>query len=316
MNAAFLRKFGTDWRAVAGDDGSRVLVALSGGSDSAALLLLLRASVGDRCLAATVDHRLRPGSAEEARVAAGMCAALDVPHAILTGELPDRAGGTANLHARARSLRYGLLGAHADAVGARWIVTAHHADDQLETLVMRLNRGAGVGGLAGVRAAGGRVLRPLLGWRRAELAAIVAAAGLTPVVDPSNTDERFARAALRRRLAEADWIDPVAAARSADALAQADAALDWAAERLAGERCRFGAGEATLAPAELPAELARRLAVRCLVHIDPAIVVRGGDLTRLLATLGAGGTGTLGRVRCMADGALWTFRAAPPHRAP
>lgn len=315
VDASSLERFARDWRALAGDGDERALVALSGGPDSVALLLLLHALIGDRCVAATVDHGLRPEAAEEAEWAAAQCRARSIEHTILTGDLPDRVEHSANLHARARALRYALLEARADAVGARRIVTGHHADDQLETLVMRLNRGAGVGGLAGVRATSGRVVRPLLGWRRGELVAIVAAAGIRPVSDPSNADDRFARAALRKRLGQADWLDPLAASGSAAALAEADAALDWAADRLAAERCDFGAREATLTPADLPAELRRRLAKRCLAHIDPTIAVRGSDLTRLLAALDAGGAGTLGRVHCIAAGATWTFREAPPRRS-
>ena len=310
-----IQRFAEDWYKLIGDSQDRALVALSGGPDSTALLLLLHALIGDRCIAATVDHRLRSGSAAEAERAAALCRARGIGHAVLTGQLPDRAGRTANLHTRARALRYASLEAQADAVGARWIVTAHHADDQLETLIMRLNRGAGVRGLAGVRAIAGRVVRPLLGWGRAELAAVVAAAGITPVEDPSNTDDRFARARVRKDLAGADWLHPLAAGRSAAALADADAALDWAADRLAAERCRLAAGVAALAIADVPVELRRRLVARCLVHVDPDIAVRGTDLTRLLATLGGGGTGTLGRVRCASDGDLWTFREAPSRRS-
>ena len=108
------------------------------------------------------------------------------------------------MSARARALRYALLEAEADAAGASYIATAHHADDQLETLIMRLGRGSGVSGLAGVRAASGRVIRPLLGWRRAALAAIVAAAGIDPIQDPSNVSDRFERARLRKKLATDD----------------------------------------------------------------------------------------------------------------
>jgi tRNA(Ile)-lysidine synthase len=86
------------------------------------------------------------------------------------------------------------------------LATAHHADDQAETLLARLNRGSGVAGLAGVRARGivpGTrlpLIRPLLGWRRADLGEVVAAAGLTPVQDPSNSDDRFDRARIRKAL--------------------------------------------------------------------------------------------------------------------
>ena len=79
---------------------------------------------------------------------------------------------------------------------------------------MRLNRGSGVGGLAGIRRVNGRVLRPLLDWRRAELEAIVAEAGLEPIIDPSNRDEKFDQARLRRELEGAAWLDRLAAAQA------------------------------------------------------------------------------------------------------
>ena len=101
---------------------------------------------------------------------------------------------------------------------------------------MRLNRGSGLAGLAGVRARtvieGSEVtlLRPLLGWRKAELASLVAAAGITAVQDPSNTNPDFDRARLRARMAKADWLDPVQIAASAAHLAEGWQALDWYAE--------------------------------------------------------------------------------------
>src|SRR3546814_89144 len=99
--------------------------------------------------------------------------------------MPPRVKRTANLSARARALRYRLLEDHARAIEATRIATAHHADDQLETLIMRLNRGSGVAGLAGIRPTGGMTIRPLLGWRRAELAALVTRCGITAIEDRS-----------------------------------------------------------------------------------------------------------------------------------
>lgn len=309
-----LARFQADWRALTGDDADApALVALSGGADSTALLLLMAATGSPS--SATVDHQLRPESAAEAAHCAALCAKLGVPHATLTAPLPDRVDNTANISARARRLRYDLLTAHADAIGARWIVTAHHAHDQLETLVMRLNRGSGLRGLAGVRARTGRVVRPLLGWRRAELARIVADAGIAPVLDPSNTDARYDRARLRKALAGANWLDPAAAARSATALADAETAIGWTVEHLLAERCRLDPAQATLDPTSLPAELARRLVERCIAHIDPDAAPRGRDIGHVVARLEAGGGGTIARVRYAAKGGRWTFAPAPPHRS-
>lgn len=319
-----VERFTRDWYALTRSAcADRALLAVSGGPDSIALLLLfagIKKSINPPVVA-TVDHGLRAHSSAEAGGVADLCRRLGLEHAVLSGPLPPRVDRTANLSARARALRYALLVQHAEAKEARWIVTAHHADDQLETMIMRLNRASGVGGLAGVRSVTDNIARPLLGWSHAELAAIVAAAGVTPVADPSNTDNRFDRARLRKLLAGADWLDPIAASRSAAALAQADNAIEWMLGRLEGEHCQFGEGQAILDHLFLPPELQRRLAERCLRHVDPGITVRGGDLTRLLAALGGDKPATLGRVRC--DHAalthptprlVWTFQTAPPRR--
>jgi tRNA(Ile)-lysidine synthase len=197
------------------------------------------------------------------------------------------------------------------------LLTAHHADDQAETLMMRLLRGSGVGGLAGVRArtrlAGGLLLcRPLLGWRQAELGGIVAAAGLEAADDPSNADEAYDRVRIRQALAQAPWIDAEPLARSASALAEAEEALEEVAEIMLAERARLAPGAATLRPG-LPRELLRRLVLRCLRHVAPGAAPRGEQLSALLAALEAGGTATLAGVRCT-GGETWTFEAAPPRR--
>jgi len=216
---------------------ARLGLAVSGGPDSLAMLLLARRVLPERIAAATVDHRLRPANADEAAIVGEVCASLDVPHAVLPVDLAQ-----GNLQAEARTVRYAALDGWAGSQGLAAIATAHHADDQAETLLLRLNRGSGVAGLAGVRARGlvpGTklpLLRPLLGFRRAELAGVVAAAGFEAASDPSNTDERFDRARLRKALAGADWLDVPALAASAAHLADADAALDWAAQREWTER--------------------------------------------------------------------------------
>lgn len=313
-------RFRADWASATQADGDApTLVALSGGPDSVALLLLLDSVFPGTVSAATVDHGLRPEAAGEAAWAGDLCRSLGVDHVTLTAPFPDRADRTANLSARARVLRYRLLVAHAEKIGARWIATAHHADDQLETLVMRLNRGSGVSGMVGIRTRDGRIVRPLLHWRRAELAALVEGAGLVAIQDPSNTDDRFDRARLRKRLATADWLDPVAAARSASALSDADGALDWMADRLAAETVVLAPQAAALRPAGLPAELLRRLVMRCLRHLEPGLEVRAAAMSRLIGTLDAGGTQTIGNILCYCtmrdDGPAWGFIPAPPRRS-
>ena len=252
------------------------------------MLLLAYAAFPGRVQAATCDHRLRTESAEEARFVAALCAERGIPHAILTLDLP--VGG--NVSNNARTARYAALEDWRAGRGLAHILTAHHADDQLETVIMRLNRGAGVGGLAGIRAVNGHVVRPLLGWRRSELAAIVADAGIAPVDDPSNRDDRYDRARLRKALADADWLDPLAVTRSAAACAEADDALDGLDDR----------------------ELVRRRVLAELRTVEPDLAPRGSQLDALIADLEAGRTTTLGNVLC-SGGETWTFAPAPPRRA-
>ena len=285
-------------------------LAVSGGPDSLALLLLAHAA-GFAIEAATVDHGLRPESAAEAQFVARTCAALGVPHATLALAPPPASGNRSDW---ARRERYAALHAHADARGLGFILTAHHADDQLETMLMRLNRGSGVAGLAGIRARQGKVLRPLLGWRRDELAGIVRAAGLPPVDDPSNRDDAYDRARLRKQLAGVDWLDPQAATRSAAALAEAEEALAWAAAREAERRLRRDGPTLRLDPAGLPHELLRRLALKALAELNPeAPRPRAEALERLIAALQAEGTATLAGVKCR-GGEMWAFTRAPSRR--
>ena len=316
IDPAALERFAGDLAALCDPASDRVLVGVSGGPDSVALLLLAHALIGQRCVAATVDHGLRPESADEAAWVADLCAARGIDHAVLRGTLPERTGHTANLSARARVLRYELLERQAEAVGASHIATAHHADDQLETLIMRLNRGAGVGGLAGVRATSGRVIRPLLGWRRAELGAIVAAAGISPVEDPSNVSDRFDRARLRKMLAGVDWIDAGRVAASAAALADAEEAIGWMVHQLGTDRITAEGDSLMLDARDLPFELVRRLVDHCVRRIDPAAGSRGPALLRIVKALESGETAMLGDVVAVAQSASrWRFRKAPPRRS-
>lgn len=320
LDPAATGRFADDLARLFDVERDTVLVAVSGGPDSVALLLLARQLLGGRCYAATVDHGLRAEAAGEATWVADLCGSLDVAHAILTAELPERDGRTRNLSSRARRLRYDLLEAHAEAVGATAIATAHHADDQLETMVMRLNRGAGLTGLCGVRARSGRVIRPLLAWRRSELAALVEQCGITPVDDPSNRDERFDRARLRASLASAAWLSPEGWFRSARTLGDAEDALAWATERLWRERCGVMDGAVAFAPADLPFDLRRRLVERCIASVDSAANPRGGAIAAAVRALGRGETVTLGDVVCRVtrdarDEPVWRFVRARPRRS-
>lgn len=212
-------------------DGRPLGLAVSGGPDSLALLLLAHAGLPGRIAVASVDHGLRPEAAGEVALVGRIAAERGIPFAPITVSL-----SPGNVPARAREARYAALARWAGEAGLGAVATAHHADDQAETLLMRLNRGSGLAGLAGVRPRGRiegsevPLLRPLLGWRKAELAALVAEAGIAAAQDPTNTDLAYDRARLRARLAEADWLDPLAIAASGAHLAESWQALEWYAE--------------------------------------------------------------------------------------
>ena len=198
-------------------------LAVSGGPDSLALLALAHNAFPGRIAVASVDHGIRPESAAECAMVRQICEDIGVPASVLTVTL-----GEGNLQAEAREARYLALAnwAHEERLGA--VATAHHADDQAETVLMRLNRGSGLSGLSGIRPvrqlepADCQLVRPLLGWRKAELEAIVAGIGWKPVRDPSNADERFDRARLRERLSDVAWLDAEALTRSADHLREVE----------------------------------------------------------------------------------------------
>jgi tRNA(Ile)-lysidine synthase len=297
-------------------------LAVSGGPDSLALLLLASAARPGGIEAATVDHALRKESRAEAEMVSGLCESLGVSHTILTAEW-NKTPETA-IQERARAARYGLLGAWASERGLRALVTAHHLDDQAETLFMRLARGAGITGLAGMLqiapTPGGAVplVRPLLGWRRSELEQVCTLAGLDPAADPSNEDERFERVRMRRALAGADWLDPRAIALSAANLAQADAALRWSTSQVWNRHVDEQPNAISLQPDGIPREIRRRLIRRAVLKLareGGGMEIRGRELDRLLQVLASGGKATLRGVLCAGGGGVWRFSPAPGRQA-
>jgi tRNA(Ile)-lysidine synthase len=299
----------------AGDvPGTKLGLAVSGGPDSLALLLLASAARPGAIEAASVDHGLRTESAGEAAMVADVCERLDVPHRTLAVTV-----AAGNVQDQARQARYTAFGEWARERGIHALATAHHADDQAETLLMRLNRSSGVAGLAGIRAIGHwpqtglMLLRPLLAWRKGELAAIVSRAGLAAAQDPSNQDPRFDRARIRSALAAADWLDPAALARAAGHLADAEEALSWAALREWDENVvETGEGYRWL-PAALPRAIRVRI-VEMAVGTLGGEDVRGGAAARLADELSAGGKATLGGTVIEVKKGVWTFRPEPPRR--
>ncbi|HEY8591931.1 MAG TPA: tRNA lysidine(34) synthetase TilS [Sphingomicrobium sp.] len=300
--------------------GLRLGLAVSGGPDSVALLLLAAAAMPKRIEAATVDHALRPESRSEADFVARLCAGSSVPHSILTATWLEQP--TTAVQERARSERYRLLGNWADERGLAAILTGHHLDDQAETVLMRLARGAGAKGLAGMRAVADipgcsvRVVRPLLGWAHAELQAICTSVGVDPLLDPSNADDRFERVRVRNALADADWLDAPAIAASAAHLADADEALDWASDREWQRAVTVTEQEIGYRASNAPREILRRITVRAIATLASegrGAELRGREVDQVLAALLSGGTATLRGVQCT-GGAEWRFRAAPPRR--
>ena len=307
-----IARFNADLGAFVSTD-ARVGIAVSGGPDSLALLLLAAAARPGQVEAATVDHHLRAESAQEAAFVADVCARLGVPHATL----PVHVGAGASLQAQARIARYEALGAWAAERGLAAVATAHHADDQAETLLMRLARGAGLGGLVGVRhsrplARGVLLVRPLLDWRRSELAAIVAAAGLKAIDDPANRDPRHDRSRFRFMLAEADWADAERLADSARWLAEADEALEWALTPLIGTRLSGDSRALAVDPEGLPRELQRRLLIAAFERMG-ARRPRGPELDRVRKALAAGKPATLAGLK-LEPGPPWLLTPAPPRR--
>lgn len=288
-------------------DCQRLGIAVSGGPDSMALLAMAHELWGKRVMAATVDHQLRLQSAAEADMVAQFCASWGIGHHILTPDQP--IGG--NVQSAARAVRYQLLKEWAQDHDIAWIATAHHADDQLETLLMRLARGAGLDGLSGVRARNGPVIRPLLDCTKADLVDYCTDLDVPFVHDPSNSDSDFERVRVRAALEKCDILDPVAAVRSASALAEAGEALEWIAAREAQVYLTCEEGEATLAQTGYPREILRRLLLRGVQLVSPGHVPRGTTQTRALDMLQNGGKTMIGDVICE-GGECWTFRPAPP----
>lgn len=213
------------------DSGDAVVVAFSGGPDSTALLLGMSRIPGIRLAAAHLDHAMDPGSASRAREAARIAARLGVP--FITERAKQRENRSPDSpEATGRRDRYEFLERVRQDLGARWIATAHHRDDQAETVLLRLLFGSGLEGLAGIRPVHGQIVRPLLNVPRSELAAAVAAAGLKPVDDPTNRDLDVPRNRVRHRLLPS--LEPELSPRLARLAGKARAAAAVLDRRLAG----------------------------------------------------------------------------------
>ncbi|ORE91146.1 tRNA lysidine(34) synthetase TilS [Aurantimonas sp. 22II-16-19i] len=288
------------------DPPGGILLAVSGGPDSLALLLASaawRRSAGSFHLpihVATVDHRLRPESAGEARFVAALSAQHGFPHATLPWAGPD---GRGNLSARAREARYGLLLSHARQHDLGLVLVAHHRDDDVETHLIRRSNGADLVVAAGMRrlrwlAPDVLLGRPFLGIARVRLARAVAAEGMTPVDDPANRDPRYQRARIRIALTA----EPRRGERALRDLARCKMARDRGEQVLADAiadlegtgRLRFAEDGAIVVERSVFAEMSER----CAGHlVSRAVVAAAGTATppsgeavrEVLARLRSGG---------------------------
>lgn len=342
LPAEAVARFRADLVATLGSEPAGTLaLAVSGGPDSMAMLALAHAAFDGRVIAATVDHGLRPESVSEAAMVADWCRTAAIAHRTLA--VPAPPGATGNLQGWARQERYLLLKRWAIDRGATALCTAHHAEDQAETLLMRAARGSGLSGLASVRArtdehipvdADGdatsgapitvryaplTLLRPLLGWRRADLRAMALAGQVPFVDDPSNRADGFDRTRFRRWLESAPWIDPVRIGRSAAHLAEAESDILAISHWLWDTRALpSGDFEARFDVADLPRGVRRYLARRAIEHVRLMLGMGApppANVEALLDALDAGKRATQADVMASADGSVWHFREAPPRRS-
>ncbi len=290
------------------EDLRGLLLAVSGGSDSTALLVLAarwarglskRHKHPPKLAAVTIDHGLRPEARREALAVKQLARRLGVPHRTLSwrGKKPNT-----GLQEAARYARYRLLAEEAARSGYEHILTAHTLDDQAETVLFRLARGSGLTGLAGMADAApipvGRdaaifLVRPLLRVSKARLVATLRAAGIAHSEDPTNRDPRYTRTRLRALLPglAQEGLDANGLARLASRMRRAEATIEFA----------VAAARAALAPgpwrhrgpivfeiarfADLPAEVALRLLGRAVTHVGNEGPVELGKLELLYDAL-------------------------------
>ena len=243
----------------------RLGVAVSGGSDSLALMHLLHDWAGAALFVATVDHRLRPGSAGEAAHVAALCEGLGLPHTVLEWTGWD---GKGNLQDQARRTRYSLLADWATEHGLQAVALGHTRDDVAETFLMRLSRGAGVDGLSAMAARftrGGMTFhRPLLQLDRETLRQTLTDRGVRWVDDPSNDDIAFDRVKARQALRHLGdlGLNAETLAEVAGNMAEARAALGQTAAEWVSKSATSVAGDLIFDRTALnqrPAELRRRI---------------------------------------------------------
>ena len=297
----------------------RIGVAVSGGGDSMALLHLMHLFCtlrGCKAHAVTVDHGLRKEAADEAQFVKSACRLLGIRHDTLTWE---GWTGEGNLQKAARDARYALIGDWATDHGISSVVLAHTADDQAETVLMRLARRAGVDGLSAmttrIQRHGVVWVRPLLSISRSELRSFLQREGIGWIEDPSNQDEAFDRIKARKALEALGPLGITAEglAEVAGHMREARKALNWQAFLAAREVVTLDAGAVVLDEARLrllPDEIARRLIVKAVLWVSGSeYAPRRSAIEALLQGLKTGPAGTLDgcHVRRIGD-KIWLFR--------
>lgn len=272
----------------------KALVALSGGADSTALLLSMKELLSKGAIAglfaAHLHHGIRGESAQrDLEFCKDLCARLEIPFAFERADAPKYAAANGKtLEEAARELRYSFLERERARVGADVIVTAHHAGDQAETVLMHLLRGCGTAGLCGMRPRTGRIARPMLGVTRQEILAYLAQNGQDFCRDETNDSLDARRNRVRRELLPAlETVNPSAIealCRTAE-LCAADEALLERLSREAEERILSDGGLDRAALAALDGALAGRIVKRRVFALNGD--VSEADVRRVLALCGA-----------------------------
>jgi tRNA(Ile)-lysidine synthase len=311
------------------DGAKHVLLAVSGGADSTALLMLTAEWAKGRTSklsAATVDHGLRAESKKEAKEIARLAKSLGVTHRVLAWDSKKPKTG---IEEAARNARYELLQTYAQKIGATHLVTAHTQDDQAETVLMRLAAGSGPAGLAGMRGAKKRGslihVRPLLGTSKARLIATLNEHGLEWNEDVMNADARFARPRLRaaRGVLENEGLTSARLSVLAGRMARMTDALDRVASAAWSEAAREENGKTVLDGAvllSLPEEIGLRILVRAVGgHADQTPDRLAKNETLFEAVRGALRAGeqiarTLAGAKIAVKEGAVTVSAAPPRR--
>jgi tRNA(Ile)-lysidine synthase len=267
----------------------RILVAVSGGADSTALLLAITdlRDDGFEIVCGHVNHHIRGAEADEDEAfVRSTCERLGVPFHVADGSLDSDAVRSHGVEAAARAIRTSRLQEVRADVGAGFIATAHQMNDQAETILMRLFTGSGIAGLRGIHPVrDDGFIRPLLGVRRAEIEAFLQSRGVTPRIDAMNTDPRYLRVRIRESLGayDARTIENIAAV--ADQARQQWSALEALIDSAEKSFVEALAGQTRFTGWPNDPRLRRALLHRHIQRLDPTREISAADLERIDAEL-------------------------------